>query len=115
MMTAVEYWVEADENGKIEIGLPKNFPKDGKIRVLVMNEVEAERPISVLVDENLAEISDEELAELKKPGEPLTGAEIMQILEQDKTPSAWDNAPDGVTWVAQQREARRKRIWGERG
>lgn len=109
MMTAVEYWVEADENGKIEIGLPKNFPKDGKIKVVVM--AEANPQPSVVEDET--PWTEEEIAEFLKPGEPLTGAEIVKILMEDTTPSAWDDAPDGATWVRQQREARRKRLWGE--
>jgi len=53
-------------------------------------------------------LTDEEIAELRRPESPKSGAEIAAMLESGELDvSAWSDVGDGAEWVERQRQKRK--------
>lgn len=89
------------EDGKLEVELPDNLPP-GNVEVLLEVANSADLPGEP------RPWTDEEIAELTKPGKPATGAEIVALLEKY---GGWEDIgiTDSVAWLEEQRRKRRER------
>ncbi len=89
-MTTLQLTGRITDKGELEVKLPDGV-QAGEVEVTIKLPVE-ERPWT-----------EEEIAEMLKPGTPKTGAEIAAKLEAGEYGDGWESVGDGATWVEEQR------------
>jgi hypothetical protein len=92
-MATVELMGQIDDAGNLKISQPQGLRPGTKVKVTITeldDDQREERPWT-----------DEELAELLKPGEPRTGAEIAAWLNANPDTGGWTemDIPDVGEWV----------------
>ena len=100
-MTTLHLTGRITENGELEVKLPEGLPP-----VEVEVTVELPVPPEELPWEERP-WTEEEIQEMLKPSTPLTGAEIVKLLEEE---GGWEHMgiTDGAEWVEEQRRKRRE-------
>jgi hypothetical protein len=101
MVTIIHLTGRITDDGRLEVELPANLPPGAVELDLKLTQTDD-------LPWELRPWTEEEIAELMKPGEPKTGAEIVERIRRE---GGWEDMgiTDSVAWLEEKRRQRQER------